>query len=187
MNKEEKDLEKEDLKENEEENKELEDEETEEVEDEQTEEKEVNDSKSEEFNKLNDSFLRLQADFSNYKRRVEKDKQSIYQFANEKLVLELLDVIDNFERAFASANEDEEKEGFYEGVVMVYKQLLEILEKNGLEEIEAKDEKFDPNLHHAVMQEESDDVDEEIIIDVFQKGYKLKNKVIRPSMVKVAK
>ncbi|MGO1370024.1 MAG: nucleotide exchange factor GrpE [Senegalia sp. (in: firmicutes)] len=184
MNKEEKDLEEElkleeeDLAEGEME----EEDETEEIE--QTEEV---DNKSDEFNKLNDSFLRLQADFTNYKRRVEKDKESIYQFANEKLVLELLDVIDNFERAFASASEDEEKEGFYEGVVMVYKQLLEILQKNGLEEIDSKDEKFDPNLHHAVMQEESDDVDEEIIIDVFQKGYKLKNKVIRPSMVKVAK
>jgi molecular chaperone GrpE len=186
LNNEEKDLEKEDLEEDlEEKEQETQNEDSEQIsEEESNEEIEV---KNEDFNKLNDSFLRLQADFSNYKRRVEKDKQSIYQFANEKLVLELLDVIDNFERAFASANKDEEKEGFYEGVVMVYKQLLDILEKNGLEEIEAKDEKFDPNLHHAVMQEESEDVEEETIIDVFQKGYKLKNKVIRPSMVKVAK
>lgn len=183
MNKEEKDLKEDDLKEDD-----LK-EETEDIEeqDELEKELEVDKNKTDEFNKLNDSFLRLQADFSNYKRRVEKDKQSIYQFANEKLVLELLDVIDNFERAFSSANEAEEKEGFYEGVVMVYKQLMEILEKNGLEEIEAKDEKFDPNLHHAVMQEENDEYEEETVIDVFQKGYKLKDKVIRPSMVKVAK
>lgn len=185
MNKEEKDLEQDDLKEEdlEQENLENEEEEKEEL-DQVTEE---NNQKSDEFNKLNDSFLRLQADFSNYKRRVEKDKESIYQFANEKLVLELLDVIDNLERAFSSADEVEENEGFYQGVVMVYKQLIEILEKNGLVEIEAKDKKFDPNLHHAVMQEESEEVDEETVIDVFQKGYKLKDKVIRPTMVKVSK
>lgn len=164
-------------------------EEIEEVDDETTEEVEEaeNDDKEEEIKKLNDRVLRLQADFTNYKNRVEKEKQSIYTYANEKLVLEILDVLDNFERAFSSVDEEIENDSFYEGVVMVYKQLLDALNKNGLEEIEAMNEKFDPNLHHAVMQEESDEFEEETVIDVFQKGYKLKDKVIRPSMVKVSK
>ncbi|MBS4535563.1 nucleotide exchange factor GrpE [Clostridium sp. D2Q-14] len=145
---------------------------------EEDEEKEIEEDK--------ERYLRLQADFANYKKRVEKEKASIYTFANEKIVTDLLDVIDNFERAFTSVDEAIEDDSFYKGVIMVYKQLMDILEKNGLEEIKAKEEKFDPNLHHAVMQEENDEYEENTIIDVFQKGYKLKDKVIRPSMVKVS-
>lgn len=166
-----------------------EDEKIEEVIDESEEEKpEENLDKNEEKEdeELETRYLRLQADFANYKKRIEKEKESIYTFANEKLVSELLDVIDNFERAFSSVDEKVENDSFFEGVTMVYKQLINILEKNGLEEIEAKNQKFDPNLHHAVMQEANDEVDENTVIDVFQKGYKLKNKVIRPSMVKVS-
>ncbi|MBS4536875.1 nucleotide exchange factor GrpE [Clostridium sp. D2Q-11] len=162
------------------------DEEIEENNNEESSKEDLQQNEEKDSSELNERYLRLQADFSNYKKRVEKEKESIYNFANEKLVTELLDVMDNFERAFASADEGVENDSFYQGVVMVYKQLLNILEKNGLEEIEAIKEKFDPNLHHAVMQEENDEYEENTVIDVFQKGYKLKNKVIRPSMVKVS-
>lgn len=148
-------------------------------------EKDLEEGKKE-TDEYKERYLRLQADFANYKKRIEKEKGSIYTFANEKLVTELLDVVDNFERAFTSINEEIEDDNFYKGVVLVYKQLMNILEKNGLEEIEAKEEKFDPNLHHAVMQEKDDEYEENIVIDVFQKGYKLKDKVVRPSMVKVS-
>ena len=92
--------------------------------------------------------------------------------------------VDNFERALDSV---EEKEGFYEGVKMIYDQILGILEKNGLKEIQCLGQSFDPNYHHAVLTEEVEGQEEGTILEVFQKGYMLNDKVIRPSMVKVAK
>lgn len=143
--------------------------------------------KIKELEELNDRFLRLQADFINYKKRVEKEKESIYAYASEELICQILPVIDNFERALDSVNDSQKDDSFYKGIEMVYKQLLDILKKNGLEEINAIGEKFDPNLHHGVAQEESSEHEEDTIIEVYQKGYKLKDKVIRPSMVKISK
>ena len=140
-----------------------------------------------EFDSLKDRNLRLQADFTNYKRRIEKEKESLYKFATEDLIKEFLTIIDNFERAFASVEEKDMDNSFYQGIEMVFNQFLNTLKKNGLEEIEALGQEFDHNLHHAVMQEESDQSEENAVIEVFQKGYKLKDKVIRPSMVKVSK
>ena len=135
---------------------------------------------------LNTQYLRLQADFANYKKRMEKEKENIYAYSNQDIMKELILVLDNFERALDS-EKAEEKSGFHQGIEMVYSQLIDILKKNNLEEIEAIGEKFDPNVHHGVAQEESEDYDEETVIDVFQKGYKLKDRVIRPSMVKISK
>lgn len=140
--------------------------------------------KEEEMEDLNDSYLRLQADFMNYKKRTEKDKVKTIAYANEDLLCDLLPVIDNFERALENA--ENEDNSFLEGTKMIYNQLFKVLVDYGLEEIEALGEKFDPNYHHAVLMEESED-DEGTILEVFQKGYKLNEKVIRPSMVKVAK
>lgn len=145
----------------------------------ETEDREV--SKEEE--ELNTRYLRLAADFQNYKRRVEKEKSDIYAYANEKIVVELLDVIDNFERALEHSND---KEGFSEGMNMIYKQLKGVLEKSGVEEMNAIGEPFDPNIHHAVLTENSVEYESGKVTMVLQKGYLLNKKVIRPAMVKVA-
>ena len=138
---------------------------------------------SKEEEELNTRYLRLAADFQNYKRRVEKEKCDIYAYANEKIVVELLDVIDNFERALEHSNESE---GFSEGMNMIYKQLKGVLEKSGVEEMNATGEPFDPNLHHAVLTENSVEYESGNVTMVLQKGYLLNKKVIRPAMVKVA-
>ncbi len=132
---------------------------------------------------LNNKLLRLQADFINYKNRVEREKENIYSYALEDIMSQLLPVLDNFERAL---NNMEEANSYYEGVKMIYDQMVDVLSKNGLKEIDCLNKPFDPNFHHAVMSEESDK-EEGTILEVLQKGYMLKDKVIRPSMVKVAK
>lgn len=159
------------------------------VKEEETETDEVQEVNKVEENKeileLRNSLQRLQADFNNFRKRTEKEKADISTFANEKLICELLLVLDNFERALDS-NDDKEAE-FYKGVSLIYKQIIDTLNKFGLETIESDNEEFDPNFHHAVMQEEVEDVEPQKILETFQKGYKLKTRVIRPSMVKVSK
>lgn len=132
---------------------------------------------------LNVKYLRLMADFQNFKRRTEKEKSDIYAFANEKIISDLLDVIDNFERALAVGAEGD---SFAEGMNMIFKQLQGVLEKAGVVEIKAQGEDFDPNFHNAVMTEDSTEYESGKVTAVLQKGYMLNSKVIRPSMVKVA-
>jgi molecular chaperone GrpE len=139
---------------------------------------------SKEDEELNVRYLRLAADFQNYKKRVEKEKGDIYAYANEKLVVELLDVIDNFERALEHSKDN--CEGFAEGMSMIFKQFKGVLEKSGIEEMSALGELFDPNFHHAVMTENSVEYESGKVTLVLQKGYLLNKKVIRPAMVKVA-
>lgn len=131
---------------------------------------------------LNAKYLRLMADFQNYKRRAEKEKSEIFAYANEKLTVQLLDVIDNFERALQHETADA---GYVEGMNMIFKQLTDVLKKAGLEEIKALGEDFDPNFHNAVMMEDNAEYESGKVTEVMQKGYLLNNKVIRPSMVKV--
>lgn len=130
-------------------------------------------------------YMRLAADFQNYKRRVEKEKSDIYQYANEKIALDIIEVMDNFERALAHSAECADKQ-FAEGVNMIYKQLKTVLDKNNIIAIEDEGHEFDPNFHNAVMVEENPDYESGIVIQAMQKGYTLNGKVIRPSMVKVA-
>lgn len=132
---------------------------------------------------LNLKYMRLMADFQNFKRRTEKEKGDIYAFANEKLIGELLNVIDNFERALAAGNSED---SFVQGMEMILKQLLGVLEKAGASEIKALGEDFDPNYHNAIMMEDTAEYESGKVSGVLQKGYILNNKVIRPSMVKVA-
>jgi len=141
--------------------------------------------KIKELEDLNSRYLRLQADFNNYKKRVEKDRESLFAYATQDLLTKLLPAIDNFDRAMSSATD--KNDGFYHGMDLIYQQLIDVLKNNGLEEIKALGEKFDPNLHHGVSQEESNEHDEDTIIEVFQKGYKVKDRVLRPSMVKITK
>lgn len=132
---------------------------------------------------LNERYLRLMADFQNFKRRTEKEKADIYAYANEKIIGELLSVIDNFERALTAGDTSE---SFVQGMEMILKQLQGVLEKAGASEINALGEDFDPNFHNAVMMEDSTEYESGKVTAVLQKGYILNSKVIRPSMVKVA-
>lgn len=134
---------------------------------------------------LNEKFVRLQAEFQNFKKRTEKEKSNLYKFANEKLFADLLPLMDNMERALASTESG--SDGIVEGLKMIKKSLDDVFSKNGVEAIESVGQAFDPELHHAVMSDESDDHDSEHVIEEFQKGYKLNDKVIRHSMVKVSK
>ncbi len=131
-------------------------------------------------------FLRLSADFQNFKRRSEKEKTDIFKFANEKLMLDLLPILDNMERAIEHAGDDSDETSILDGLKLIQKSFSEMLTKNGVEPIKAVGEEFDPALHHAVMSAESDDHESHVVIEEFQKGYKLKDKVIRHSMVKVS-
>lgn len=141
--------------------------------------------KEKEIEDLTDQLLRLQADFMNFKRRSEKSKQDTIAYAVESFVSDILPIIDNFERALES-NDDKENP-FLEGVVLIYTELKKVLEKNNVTEIQALNTEFDPNLHHAVFMEESEDHDANMVIEVLQKGYKMKDRVVRPTMVKVSK
>jgi molecular chaperone GrpE len=136
---------------------------------------------------VNAKYVRLAADFQNYKRRAEKEKNDIYAYANEKMTVGLLEVIDNFERALEShGDKDAREEGFVKGMELIFKQLLDILLKNGVEEIQSLGEDFDPAVHHAVMMEASEIYESGKVSAVLGKGYRLKDRVIRPAMVKVS-
>ncbi len=132
----------------------------------------------------NDKYIRLMADFQNFKRRSAKEKAEIYAYASEPLATQVLEVMDNFERALTQGEGSETP--FGEGMKLIFKQLQDALEKNGVHEIEALGEEFNPNFHNAVMMEDSDEYESGHITAVLQKGYSLNGKVIRPSMVKVA-
>ena len=134
---------------------------------------------------LEDRYLRLQADYSNFRRRSGEEKQQMHLLGMEKLALDILPILDNFERALATDDVKDEK--FYEGMQMIADQFRDELAKNDIVEIDALNAPFDPNLHHAVMTEEKEGVEADVVIDVLQKGYKLKDRVIRPAMVKVSK
>ena len=135
------------------------------------------------YDELSDSRLRLMAEYQNYRRRTEKEKSDIYAHANEEFAKQLLDVIDNFERAMQAQTEDAK---YKEGMELIFKQLQGVLEKNSVEEIEAMGKPFDPNLHNAVMNDPASDAESGTVTKVFQKGYMLNKKVIRPAMVAVA-
>ena len=131
-------------------------------------------------------YLRLMAEVQNYKKRVAKEKSDIHSYANEKIVTELLEVLDNFERALATDNSTD-VEGYAQGMKLIFDQLLGVLTKSGLVEVKALGEEFDPNMHNAVMTADSEEYDSNKVCSVLQKGYTLNGKVIRPSMVTVAK
>ena len=137
-----------------------------------------------ELDELNDKYQRLQAEYANYRRRTQQEKETIGVFANEKIITELIPVIDSMERALDACEDKEDT--MYQGISLVHKQLIDTLVKFGVEEIEAESKEFDPNLHLAVMQESVDGVEANQIVMVLQKGYKLGTKVVRPSMVKVS-
>jgi molecular chaperone GrpE len=163
------------------------------VEDEATEDQVTEENQSDplkdaekEIEVLKAANVRMQAEFQNFKKRVEKEKADIYKFANEKLVIELLGVMDNVERAIGSMDTSESNKNVVDGVQMIQKTLEDFLKKHQVEVIEAVGTPFDPQKHHAVMTEASEDHPSETVIEEFQRGYELNGKVVRPSMVKVS-
>lgn len=131
-----------------------------------------------------DQLLRVTAEYANFRKRSEKEKNESFAFATAKAVGEILGVVDNLERALS--NEQEDYEGLKKGVQMTYDGLMASLEKLGVTACGEVGEQFDPNFHNAVMHIEDDSLGENVITDVFQKGYKINDKVVRPAMVKTA-
>lgn len=130
-------------------------------------------------------YLRLQADFDNFRRRSRLDFEAAQKYRAQDLVTELLPVLDNFERALSMETENEQVKTFMQGMEMIYRNLLDALKKEGLEPIEAVGKPFDPQFHQAVMMVQEEGFESNVVVDEFQKGYLLKDRVIRPSMVKV--
>ena len=131
-------------------------------------------------------MLRIQAEYENYKKRTQKEKEAERKYKSQDLVQELLPVLDNFERAL-KVEATEETKSLIDGITMVYNQLQDALKSQGVEVIEAEGKEFDPNIHHAVMQVEEEGIESNIIEEELQKGYMLKDRVVRPAMVKVNK
>lgn len=135
---------------------------------------------------LNDRYLRLLAEYDNFKKRTVKEKEAIYVDSVGDAVTALLPVIDNFERALKSFKEEDKDTELYKGMQMIYNQTIDIFTKLGVTPIAAEGEQFDPTLHNAVMHIEDETIDDNTVVEEFQKGYKYRDKVIRFSMVKVA-
>ena len=129
---------------------------------------------------------RLQADFDNYKKRQEKKQKEFIEFANERLLNNLLSVVDNLERALDSTKNNKNAKAIKEGVNNTLKEFHNILNKEGVKPIQSIGHRFDPYRHEAVMKTETDKHSEDIVTEEFQKGYYIKSKVLRPAMVKVA-
>jgi len=130
--------------------------------------------------------LRVQADYDNFRRRTLKEKEELAKYASAKLVENILPSVDNFERAIQASSLNKDFDALSKGVDMIFRQLMTTMENEGLAVIKAVGEPFNPEYHQAIMQVESDEYEEGIVVEEIQKGYLLKDKVIRPAMVKVS-
>ena len=130
-------------------------------------------------------ILRMQADFENSRRRARLDLEATEKYKSQGLITELLPAIDNFERALKMEADNDQAKSLLQGMEMVYRSLIDTLKKEGAEQIEAVGKEFDPHLHQAIMQVEDENFGSNIVVEEFQKGYILKDRVIRPAMVKV--
>jgi molecular chaperone GrpE len=133
--------------------------------------------------RLEDQLVRRQADFENFRRRVERDRSDFIQFAGMELVTELLPVLDDLERALKAPSSDPD---YVRGIELIYQRFYSVLKKMGLEPIEAVGKPFDPNLHQAVDKVVTEEAEDQTVLDEYQRGYNFKGKLLRPSMVKVA-
>ena len=133
-----------------------------------------------------DKLQRSMAEFDNFRKRTNIEKASMYENGTRDTIEKLLPILDNFERAILSTTEEDKQSPIFKGVDMIFNQMLEIFKNMGVEELAGVGENFDPNIHNAVLHIEDDTLGENIIAEVMQKGYKYKDKIIRPSMVKVA-
>lgn len=130
-------------------------------------------------------ILRIQADFDNYRKRTRNEIEAIEKYRSQALALEILPSVDNFERALQTEAKSEDGKSILQGMEMIYKGILDALKKEGIEQMETVGKEFDPKYHHAVMQGQEEDKDSNIILEEYQKGYMLKDRVLRPAMVKV--
>ncbi len=144
------------------------------------------DKLKEQLNELNDKVVRQMAEFDNYRKRTEKEKQAMFETGAKSVIEKLLPVVDNFERGLAALEEGAERTPFEEGVLMTYKQLMTELEKLEVRPLDAVGKEFDPNLHNAVMHVDDESLGENIVVEELQKGYTYRDSVVRHSMVKVA-
>lgn len=143
------------------------------------------DKKDEKIEELNDRLLRNMAEFENFRNRSEKEKAAKFDMGAKNVVEKVLPIVDNFERGLAAVPEEEQDNAFVKGMEAVYKQFTTVLEEIGVTPIEAVGKEFDPNLHNAVMHDEDETKETNIISEEFQKGYMYKDSVVRHSMVKV--
>lgn len=144
------------------------------------------DKKDQQIEELTDKHQRLMAEFQNYRNRSEKEKSAMFEVGARSIIEKLLPIVDNFERGIAALSEEEQKSPTGQGMNLIYKQLMTAFEEMGVTAIEAKGQQFDPELHNAVMHEDNDELEENVVVEEFQKGYKYRDSVIRHSMVKVA-
>lgn len=140
----------------------------------------------EELHDLNDKYLRLYAEFDNYKKRVAKDKEGLVKYANESLIYDLLPSIDHLDIALKHSGEDA-PQALREGVEITLREMLRTLEKFGLKSIESMGRPFDPEFHHAMTQVEKDDVEDNTVVEEYRRGYIYNDKVLRASLVSVSK
>lgn len=131
-------------------------------------------------------YLRTQADFDNFRRRSRQEKEDFAKYASAKLIEQLLPIVDNFERAIGASREAKDVDALQKGVDMIFRQLEQVLANEGLTPMNAVGQPFNPEFHQAIMQVESDEHEEGIVVEEVQKGYVLKDKVLRPAMVKVS-
>lgn len=143
------------------------------------------DALKEKIEELEDKVKRQMAEFDNFRKRTDKEKAAMFETGAKSVVEKILPVVDNFERGLAALSEEEQKEPFAEGMLMIYKQLMTELDGLGVKPIEAVGQEFNPDLHNAVMQVESDEYEEGIIAQELQKGYLYRDSVVRHSMVAV--
>ncbi|CAM3658275.1 nucleotide exchange factor GrpE [Erysipelothrix urinaevulpis] len=136
-----------------------------------------------ELKSLKEDGLKVRAEADNFKKRLQRDHDLSQKYKIQNFALEILPALDNFERALLAETKDE---ALHEGVSMIYEQLKSSLEREGVVAIEALNKEFDPNLHQAVVMEKQEDVEANIVIEEFQKGYMIKDRILRPSMVKVS-
>jgi len=145
-------------------------------------------AKEQESKENYDRMLRVSAEFENYKKRTSRELEEFRKFANQSLIKELLSVVDNLELAMNSTNGHQTiDQGLLQGLEMTHKEILKVFEKFNVKPIEAKGQVFDPTFHEAVMQEETDEVDPNTVVNELQKGYLIHNRLLRPSMVVVAR
>ncbi len=131
-------------------------------------------------------MLRVQADYDNFRRRTRQEKEDLLKYSSMKLIEQLLPVVDNFERAIHAAKDSKDPDAFAKGVDMIFKQFQQVLEHEGVEPMDVIGQPFNPEFHQAIMQVESDEHEEGVIVEEVQKGYIMKEKVLRPAMVKVS-
>jgi len=142
----------------------------------------------EENEALKDQLLRKQADFDNYRKRMAREKQDSIKYGNQRILEDLVDVIDNFERAIKSSVDSKDFENFHQGIIMIEQQFTSMLSsKYGLSRIESVGEEYNPNAHEALMMEDSEEHDVQTVLEDFQSGFMLHDRVLRPSKVKIAK